>query len=165
MCPGDFNAGYAGENSASRDRGYIQLNPDASNGNPGLEAAILGHYYGPNPPALRIGDIINTIPGQRNSLQLGVSGSLLQRVTRDTDSTSTTFAQYAAANNGNGSRLVRVPINQHDVVVGFATFFLPVQPCRLNGWPCCAEFVDNKVLMGGSGAAGERGKSYRVKLF
>ena len=38
MCPGDFNAGYAGENSASRDRGYIQLNPDTSNGNPGLEA-------------------------------------------------------------------------------------------------------------------------------
>jgi hypothetical protein len=128
MCPGDFNIGYAGENRASRDRGYIQLNRDASNGNPGLEAAILGHYYGPNLPALRIGDTIDTIPGQRNSLQLGVSGALLQRVTRDTDSTSTTFAQYEAANIGNGSRLIRVPITSMMSWSGSRRSFCPYSP-------------------------------------
>jgi hypothetical protein len=164
-CPGDWAAGYTGQRSSNSDRGYIQLNPDASNGNPGLEAAILSHYYGPNLPTIRIGDQIDTIPGQRNSLETEVTGALAQRASGDTDSTSTTYAQYAAAQAGNGSRLVRVPINWSGEVIGFATFFLPKQPCDSRGWPCCAEFVSNQVLMGGNVSAGSSGKVYRVKLF
>jgi Flp pilus assembly protein TadG len=164
-CPGDWAAGYTGQRSDNSDRGYIQLNLDASNGNPGLEAAILSHYYGPNLPTIQIGDQIDTIPGQRNSLEQEVTGALAQRATRDTDSTSTTYAEYAATQSGNGSRLVRVPINWAGQVIGFATFFLPKQPCDSRGWPCCAEFVSNQVLMGGNVPAGASGKVYRVKLF
>jgi hypothetical protein len=164
-CPGDWAAGYTGQRSASSDRGYIQLNPDASNGNPGLEAAILSHYYGPNLPTIQIGDQIDTIPGQRNSLEQEVTGALAQRASIDTDSTSLTYAQYAASESGNGSRLLRVPINWSGEVIGFATFFLPAQPCDARGWPCCAEFVSNQVLMGGKVSAGTSGKVYRVKLF
>ena len=71
----------------------------------------------------------------------------------------------AASESGNGSRLLRVPINWSGEVIGFATFFLPAQPCDARGWPCCAEFVSNQVLMGGKVSAGTSGKVYRVKLF
>jgi hypothetical protein len=156
-CPGDWAAGYTGQRSASSDRGYIQLNPDASNGNPGLEAAILHHYYGADLPTIAIGDQIDTIPGQRNSLEQEVTGALAQR--------ASTYAEYAASQSGNGSRVLRVPINWSGEVIGFATFFLPKQPCDSRGWPCCAEFVSNRVLMGGNTSAGSSGKVYRVKLF
>lgn len=164
-CAGDWAAGYTGQRSTSSDRGYIQLDPNASNGNPGLEAAILNHYYGGNLPQIQIGDQIDTIPGQRNSLEREVTGALAQRASGDTDANSTTYAQYAAAQSGNGSRLIRVPINWSGEVIGFATFFLPKDPCDSRGWPCCAEFVSNQVLMGGSFPAGSSGKVYRVKLF
>jgi Flp pilus assembly protein TadG len=164
-CPGDWAAGYTGQRSASSDRGYIQLNPDANNGNPGLEAAILHHYYGADLPTIAIGDQIDTIPGQRNSLEQEVTGALAQRASNDTDTTSTTYAEYAASQSGNGSRVLRVPINWSGEVIGFATFFVPKQPCDARGWPCCAEFVSNQVLMGGNTSAGSSGKVYRVKLF
>jgi hypothetical protein len=61
--------------------------------------------------------------------------------------------------NGNGRRIVTVPVNDpaNNMVVGFAAFFLPLDPCEDQGPyngrmynPCCGEYVGAVTLNGGA---------------
>lgn len=61
--------------------------------------------------------------------------------------------------NGNGRRIVTTPVNDPatNIVVGFAAFFLPLEPCEdsppYNGRaynPCCGEYIGSVTLNSGA---------------
>ena len=93
------------------------------------------------------------------------------RVLLDTDTTSSTYAQYRTAGNGNGERVVMVPVNggpPNFVNLGFAGFFLlnANYYASLHGTDsACAEYIGrflqgapNPLPPGGSGA-------FHIKLY
>src|SRR5262249_1423230 len=110
------------------------------------------------PDAIALSDLLRTIPGNNTG---GTNQYLAGRVTGDTDSTSTTFAQYQAnivngQRVGNGLRVVGVPIvagpptdvEPHRSVIGVAAFFLN----NLNyngisgGVSSCAEYIGSFTI-------------------
>ena len=67
-----------------------------------------------------------------------------------------------------------MPINNptNDQVVGFANFFLPLDPCADAGGgnpqPCCAEYIGAATELPASGGAGSGSGSlgaFRIRLF
>jgi hypothetical protein len=93
------------------------------------------------------------------------------RVALDSDTTSSTYAQYRSAANGNGERVVMVPVNSgppNFTNLGFAGFFLlnGSYYASLHGTDsACAEYIGrflqgspNPLPPGGSGA-------FHVKLY
>jgi hypothetical protein len=94
--------------------------------------------------------------------------SLINRVNQDTDATSKTFQHYITGNQGNGRRIVVVPLNTWSpnyTVLGFAAFFLLDETEYKKGgnWPICAEFVGAYVQGAPQTGAGEPG-AYKVRL-
>jgi len=78
--------------------------------------------------------------------------------------------------NGNGRRIVFAPVNDPNsagLVIGFAGFFLPPEPCAdltLGAHtysPCCGEYIGpvTNTGGGGSGGAGSASGSYSIVLF
>ena len=75
---------------------------------------------------------------------------------------------------GNNRRIVNMPVNDSEnggLVVGWAAFLLPPDPCRDVDWsgnklgnPCCAEYIGPGVGGGGGGAADFTGL-FRIMLF
>src|SRR5258706_3953151 len=97
--------------------------------------------------------------------------AIAMRVEEDSDTTSATYSQYRSAGNGNGERVVMVPVNNgapNYIAVGFAGFFLlnDAAYTGLNGNDsACAEYIGtflqgapNPIPPGGSGA-------FHIKLF
>ncbi len=73
--------------------------------------------------------------------------ALVERVRQDSDTTSTTFAEYLANGQGNGRRIVAAPINLGEPggyrIVQIGAFFLLTQDEYLSAMggnkPFCAE--------------------------
>ncbi len=75
---------------------------------------------------------------------------------------------------GNNRRIVNMPVNDSDnggLVVGWAAFLLPPEPCQAIDWggnkpgtPCCAEYIGPGVGGGGGGGADFVGL-FRIMLF
>jgi hypothetical protein len=152
-CPGDKDFEPGG---GSSDRGYIDVGQ--GNGNSDLREAIVNNdFFLPNP--LTIGSVIDHVGGQKS-----VTDAVEERFNQDTDTTSTTYADY----NGNGRRLLVVPVNNGgdpSVVVGFGAFLLPPNACgNGNVTPCCGEYVGPAVISGKKKAGGGTGM-YALKLF
>jgi hypothetical protein len=157
MCAGDAAAEYDPGNGS--DRGYIDLGQ--GNGNAALHDAILNRDFDPN--LLDIGDVIDTVPGNKH-----VGPAIQERFDQDTDTFSTTFSEYRTSNTGNGRRIMHVAINNpaNDVIIGFATFFLQPDACGSNNQPCCAEYVGASAMIGSTHApaAPQNNRVYAVKL-
>ncbi|MBI1898433.1 MAG: hypothetical protein HYS04_18150 [Acidobacteria bacterium] len=147
MCPGDVAADY---NSVyGGDRGYIDVGQGS--GNSSLYNAIVNHDYIENPPPpFEIGDVIPVVEGNKN-----VWPALSARLNLDTDVTSTAWLEYLQSGTGNGRRILRLPVNNPDSnrVVGYATFFLPLNSCNFN-----SQLSGNG---GGNGGGGGRGNGGR----
>ncbi len=92
------------------------------------------------------------------------------RVSQDTNTTATTYAQYVASGTGNGRRMVVVPVNGGPAsnyrLVGFASFFLgTVQDYKVSpSGSFCAEYVGSAVLGGSTGGANPGSGAYSVRL-
>ena len=175
LCPGDAAALDAtaflaeANTQASSERGFYQ-NPQASVAN---QEIINGQMLNPV-----------TYPGT-----ISMSGGAMTtsadamdlRVTYDTDSTSTTYAQYQAnivggARVGNGIRIIGTPVNVGPVpgggdrtIAGFAAFFLSQSSASASyphsgnaAW--CAEYIGTWSKNGQSTGAGDPGTAYVTVL-
>jgi hypothetical protein len=140
---------------SASERGYLDVGQGA--GSSALRAAVVNNsYFLPLP--LTTGSLLTMYSGQDS-----VTSSMQTRFSQDTDTSAANFAAY----NGNGRRLLTVPVGSGDplpAVIGFALFFLQPVPCGTkNTTPCCAEYVGPAVLGShhkGAGAAGV----YQVQL-
>ncbi len=141
---------------------------------------------------------INPEPGQKNT----ETTAMEDRVAEDTDPTTPTYfsSPQTAPNtpsiedmrtlyrtayntvdlprppNANGRRIVFAPVNNPNasgLVIGFAGFFLPPDPCAdltlgaHTYQPCCGEYIGavTSTGAGGSGGAGSATGSYSIVLF
>jgi len=159
-CPADNNATMIdlAESAGAQTQGYIEDNSadvirEAIEG----DAMSTGREYD-------IGTPLMMSSGQKQTEH----SSLINRINQDTDTSSATYAEYEAAGEGNGRRLVVVPINggpSDFAITTFGLFFLlPASeyqnsPLR----PFCAEYVGPGVLGGKRKGAGGPGV-YVVRL-
>lgn len=164
-CDGGLDeANYTGYNGASF-RGYCCT---GSNNVPDLARAIM---TGGGTVPVEVGDAFDPLitAGQKSV----IDSAFLTYINYDTDITSTTYAEYKAAGNGNGKRLVVVPVNGLvdgvSTVVGFAAFFLltpdnyPKTPAAKACW--CAEYV-GQLVQGVPGLPPGTGSGvYHLKIF
>lgn len=158
VCPGDDAQPWiqkATEGSAS-DRGYIEENSADV-----IRAAIESDYQ---TRPIGIGDSLYMTGGNKQT----ESTSLIARINQDSDSTAATYAEYKAADAGNGRRIVAIAVNNgfpEYRVLGFAAFFL-LAPSEYNAGgnqPFCAEFIGPYVQGGRTGGAAGPG-AYVVRL-
>lgn len=157
MCPGEEAAGYNAGNGS--DRGYLDLGQ--GDGNSALHEAIVNRNF--ESTQSDIGDVISVAQGNKH-----VGPAMEDRFNQDTDTSSTTYSSYKALNDGNGRRLMFVPLNNPatNVIIGFATFFLQPNACGSNNQPCCAEYVGMSATLGGKQrpAQQQSDRVYTVKL-
>ena len=136
-CPGD--AGFT-PGGGGADRGYIDVGQ--GDGNQALHDTIVNkQYYLSSPITLQTP--IDMVFGNKH-----VGPAVTERINQDTDTIATSYSRY----NGNGRRLLSVPVNDGTDaanVVGFATFFLPTNACGNNVQPCCAEYVGPSAVLQG----------------
>ena len=166
-CQGDKDAGFETPDTAS-ERGFIDIGKIAgSGGSSYIRQAIVSNVQ---THPLSIGEPVENVMGNRGT----ESDALRERVNQDTDSYSSTFADYLAnrvggQRVGNGRRVVFMPVNNPydgDRIVDFAAFFLPVdsEVCgATNVTPCCAEYIGSGLLFGRQAASQTIGV-YRTKL-
>lgn len=110
--PGVSGPGLADNNNV---RGYCCVSTSGS----GLRQAIVGTLTDP----VTIGANVNMYNGDKNTM----TGAIAWRVNLDTDTTTTSYDDYLEHGNGNGMRVVMVPVNggpPNYTLVGFAGFFL-----------------------------------------
>jgi hypothetical protein len=158
LCTGDNEQIWvdkAGAGNAS-ERGYIEETSSEI-----VREAIEQDYQ---TRTLSVGDTVEMTGGNKQTQR----DSLIIRINQDTDSNSATFADYQAADEGNGRRLVAVPINTwypDYTVVGFAAFFLllPSEYPHGGNKSFCAEFVGPYVQGSRHPGAGGTG-AYTVRL-
>ncbi len=140
-------------------RGYCCVQQSAST----LRQAIVGGATDP----MTVGQPVQMDNGHANTEMSAIGW----RVAFDSDTTSTTYSQYRSAGNGNGERVVMVPVNNgppNFINMGFAGFFLLTSSyyAGLQGTDsACAEYIGTYVQgspvpipPGGSGA-------FHVKLY
>ncbi len=139
-------------------RGYCCVAESAAN----LRQAIVGGNTDPE----TVGSPINMDNGAKNTEMSAIG----ERVNEDTDTTSTTYAQYLANGTGNGERVVYVAVNggpPNFVNVGFAGFFL-LNASYYSGLggndSACAEYIGTYVQGAGNLQPGGSG-AYHIKLF
>jgi hypothetical protein len=189
-CPGDMNKpGFIPGSANNGQRGYIDL---GGSGASFIRDAVLGNV---DVEPIQVGDTINNVTGNKQS----VVSAIMERIAQDTNTTTPTYYTAPAAGvglnppgrtyydidapgqpapvppRGNGRRLVVVPVNNptNDQVIGFATFFLGIDPCNEaapggNPQPCCAEYVGPSSELPGEGGppAGPGSPAvYRIRLF
>ncbi len=121
VCPGDVNASWIGS-LPSQDRGYWGSTSSAA-----LRGEIIDDQQ---LQALTIGQVVPMVGGNKNT----EGTALAARVAEDSDTASTTFAQYTASGTGNGRRVIGVPINSGPTImapysaaftaIGIGAFFL-----------------------------------------
>lgn len=114
-------------------RGYCCVD---ENNVPALERAIM---LGEGTVPLAVGDMLPDPPGQKEAIDINAF------IHFDTDTQSTTYAEYVSAGIGNGKRIVTVPVNDPHTkqVVGFAAFFLPEADDKFE---FCGEYIGSIVL-------------------
>lgn len=135
-------------NRNASQRGYIDIGVDGTPGSGGsafIRSAILN---GVQSHGVTVGESIVLVPGSRQTEVDAVH----ERILWDSDSYSQTYEDYVAGGQGNGMRIVYMPVNNPyagDVVVEFGTFFLPPvgDVCgQGNNESCCAEYVGPGLL-------------------
>jgi Flp pilus assembly protein TadG len=158
VCPGDDAEPWVAHAKAggASERGYIEENSSAI-----IRAAIEENYQ---TRPITVGEAVMMTGGNKQTQR----DSLITRVNQDTDPTSTTYAQYKAADAGNGRRLVLVPVNTghpDNIVLGFNLFFLldPSEYPHGGNKPFCAEYVGPFVQGSRHQGAGGPG-AYVVRL-
>lgn len=158
VCSGDDAEPWVAhaEAGGSSERGYIEENSSAV-----IRAAIEQNYQ---TQAITIGGAVTMTGGNKQTQR----DSLVNRIYQDTDPVSATYAEYAAANIGNGRRLVAVAINTGHpdyVVLGIGLFFLlvPSEYDAGGNRPFCAEYVGPYVQGSKHKGAGPPG-AYVVRL-
>ncbi len=162
VCPGDQFQGIIdiAQAQGGSERGFIE-DTSASL----IRATIEDDYQ---TVVRSIGDIV-TMTGGTKQTELA---SLQDRINQDTDRTSQTFDDYVANGDGNGRRIVAVPINDGGTPVGtdlrivqIAGFFLHSTAAYGNGggqaW--CGEFIGAWVEGMAHRGAGQTG-AYVVRL-
>lgn len=193
-CAGDMNtAGFIPGADNGGQRGYIDLQAGGGGGGASfIRDAILGKV---DVDPIDVGDTIANANGNKQS----EVSAILERIAQDTNPTTPTYYTAKAAGvgleppgrtyyavdppgvtppsppRGNGRRIVTVPVNNPttDIVVGFAMFFIPLDPCATlggagNPQPCCAEYIGSAERLPASGGQGNGSGSlgaYRIKLF
>jgi len=127
-------------------RGYCCVSESAAN----LRQAIVGGDTDPE----NVGSSVAMDNGAKDTEMSAIA----ERVDEDTDTTSTTYAQYLASGTGNGERVVFVPVNSgppNYTNLGFAGFFL-LNASYYSGLggnqSACAEYIGTYV----QGAAGQQ---------
>ena len=144
-CPGD--AGWTDPNPP-QDRGYVDFGQ--GNGNPGIGDVLDNNTtYGLNiTPKIDI----PWVPGQKH-----VGPFVQTRFYQDTNTNQTiSYAQYLEDGNGNGRRILIVPVNdpvQSTIdgaayIIGFAAFFLQndFASSNSNVDPLCGEYIGPATL-------------------
>jgi len=162
VCAGDQGANYW-TNLPAQDRGYWGSTS---------AAALRGEVVDDTQTAtINVGDPVPMVGGNKNT-----EGSALDsRVLEDSDPTSATYAAYMALGQGNGRRVIGVPVNNGPPnfdAIGIAAFFLlptPVYQSVKGNTPICAEYVGPYVqgsTHAGAGATAGTGTTggYLVRL-
>jgi Flp pilus assembly protein TadG len=158
VCPGDNAAAWIAkynEGPASW-RGYIEENSASV-----IRMAIEQDYQ---TDPVTVGEPIDMSGGVKQT----EVDALIRRVNQDSDASSSTYAQYNAAGNGNGRRLVTVPMNSgapQNLVLGFGLFFL-LAPGSYSGGgnnPVCAEYL-GPYVQGSRHQGGGGPGAYVVRL-
>jgi len=160
VCAGDQNQtywsalpaqdqGYWGSTSAAALRGEVVDSTQAS--------------------PISIGDPVPMVGGNKNT----EGDALDARVQEDSDPNSLTYAAYMALGQGNGRRMIGVPVNSGPPnfdAIGIAEFFLLPDYSGVKGnTPICAEYVGPSVQgssYAGAGATANTGNTggYVVRL-
>ena len=183
----DFRPGMTIGNGSSAERGFIDLRgwfPTNPGGGANLIVdGVMGRVsYGRK---IEIGQTLIMEPGNKATIESavvdrveqdtnGMPGSLRTPRYYQIAQSTTNFPTEEEMKNlyrtdydtyfprppgGNGRRIVTVPVNNpaNNNVVGFAAFFLPLDPCddspQYNGRrynPCCGEYVGSVTLNGGA---------------
>ncbi len=158
VCPGDNAAAWIAKYNEGPTswRGYIEENSASV-----IRMAIEQDFQ-TNP--VTVGEPVDLSGGIKQT----EVDALIRRVNQDTDATSFTYAQYNAAGNGNGRRLVTVPMNSgapDSLVLGFGLFFLAAPSTYASGGdsPVCAEYLGPYVQGSRHEGAGGPG-AYVVRL-
>ncbi|MFM2125754.1 MAG: hypothetical protein RL328_2205 [Acidobacteriota bacterium] len=168
-CTGDI--GWDNPNPTAQ-HGFIDIGEGNSNANVRTSIAFGGYPNADSTPSsISVGTHLSGVPGNRGS---SIFDALQERVNQDTDHTSTTYAQYLANSQGNGRRVLTVPIgdpntwsgngNGSAAVVGFANFFLETTYSGSSG-PICAIYIGPASLNGASSARTDSTKVYTNVLF
>lgn len=127
-----------------------------------LRATIVSGQTAP----VAIGSSVPMVNGAKDTEMSAIAW----RVNMDTDTTSTTYAQYVANGNGNGERVVMVPVNSGApdyINVGFAGFFLetPSDYSGLGGNDSACAIYIGQYRQGSSTTSGSGSLAYHLKLF
>jgi hypothetical protein len=104
LCSGDADVGRWAvkvSSSATSNRGYIYNVASM------IADTIVANQIPPGAPIVNTGDIIKTLYQAAQGNMTSAATDLMNRVLQDSDSTSTSFANY----HGNGIRKILVPIN------------------------------------------------------
>ena len=135
VCPADQNAPWL-NSLPSQDRGYWGTNS---------ASAIRGEIVDDNQvQPLTIGDPVPMVGGAKNT----EGDALNARVLEDTDPDSSNFQAYVAQGNGNGRRIIGLPVNNgptnNFTAMAIRAFFLQNSGIY-NGVtghdPICAEYI------------------------
>lgn len=132
-----------------------------------MRQAIVGGATDP----LTVGNPVPMDNGAKNTEMSAIA----MRVEEDTDTTSTTYAQYLSSGTGNGERVVYVAVNSGApsyINMGFAGFFL-LNDSAYTGLKgndsACAEYIGTYVQgaagQGASGLAPGGSGAYHIKLY
>ncbi len=160
VCAGDQNQAYWGSLPA-QDRGYWGSNSASE-----LRGEIVD---GTESATITIGGQVPMVGGGKNT----EASALDERVGEDSDPNSATYPAYMALGQGNGRRLVSVPVNDgppNSDVVGIGMFFLLPDYSSVTGsTPICAQYVGPYVqgsMYGGAGGTATTGDTggYIVRL-
>jgi Flp pilus assembly protein TadG len=140
-------------------RGYCCVSESAAS----LRQAIVGGDTDPE----TVGNPVAMDNGAKNTEMTAIA----QRVNEDTDTTSTTYAQYLSNGTGNGERVVYTPVNSgapNYTNLGFAGFFL-LNAAFYNGLggndSACAEYIGTYVQGAGGNLQPGGSGSYHIKLY
>lgn len=168
-CAGD--AGFTPPGSPPSEHGFVDIGEGNSNAN--VRTAIqYGGYPNANssPSSVSTGDTLYGVPGNRGT---SIFDALANRAGQDTDTTSTTWAQYKASGTGNFRRVVTVAIagtwtgngaNAHTPVLGFANFLLNTTYSGTSG-PICATYIGPGDLSGESSGGTDGTSVYSNVLY
>ncbi len=138
VCAGDQSQTYW-NNLPSQDRGFWGSTSAAA-----LRGEVVDNTQS---QPIEIGDPVPMVGGNKNT-----EGSALDtRVNEDSDPNSATYADYMALGQGNGRRVVAVPVNGGPpdfIAIGIGAFFLLPTPTYLGvtgSTPICAEYIGTFV--------------------
>jgi hypothetical protein len=158
VCPGDANATYW-VNLPSQDLGFWGNTSSSA-----LRGEVVDDIQ---VQPITIGGIVPMVGGNKNTEGLALDA----RVMEDSDFTSTTYQAYVQAGNGNGRRIIGVPVNSGSpnfTAIAIRAFFLRESGYYLTvtgSIAICAEYIGSYSQAAGIHAgAGTGAGGYLVRL-